>query len=230
MKSIKEAWEVETMASFLYLRQYHDLQVQGAVAEKLSRAEWIGQGTVGRVRALATRYECGEIAGKEILGPQATKKALSMVKNRQTSKLAEERESKVLHGTFAKQVNESRCDRAMTHRWLLGSRLRAETEAFITAVQDGVILTAAYRRRVLRQAINPACKECHKEPETLGHLLSSCEAYRWMLFKEQHDCMLAMLLDAVMKGTGISVLECLGRSGGGPEAGDHRVPRTQNSQ
>ena len=63
------------------------------------------------------------------------------------------RETRVFHGAFAKRTNGNECDKVMIHNWLLGSKLRAVTKAFITAAQDGVILMGAYRWRVLKHKI-----------------------------------------------------------------------------
>ena len=79
----------------------------------------------------------------------------------------------VIHGVFFKQCQEG-WDTLGSHAWLLDRRVQAWTEAMIMAAQDGVILTRAFRSRVMGTAILPACRVCKGAPETIGHILSSC--------------------------------------------------------
>ena len=61
------------------------------------------------------------------------------------------------------------------------------------AAQDGVTMTRAYQKRVLKMSGNPMCRKCHKRLETIGHILSHCESYFWTLYKERHDQVLRVL-------------------------------------
>ena len=180
--------------------------MQDAIAENLTRKERVGQGTVGKVKAIVAR--------DKPLGPQAMKRVIQEVKREQASRLVRVKETRVFHGAFAKQTNGSKRDMIMTHNWLLGSKFRAVAEAFITAAQDGVILMVAYCQRVLKHKIDLDCWECHKGPEMVGHLLSYREAYQWTLFKERQNRMLAGLLEVLAKGAGLTVPERLGRAKG----------------
>lgn len=49
-------------------------------------------------------------------------------------------EGKKLHGVYAMVAKERETDRR-SNRWLVEGRLRAETEAFVVAAQDGVLKT-----------------------------------------------------------------------------------------
>ena len=58
------------------------------------------------------------------------------------------------------------------------------------AAQDGVILTRAYRARVLKEPVPQACRVCKKAPETM----SACEQLHWTLHKERHDRVMYRLM------------------------------------
>ena len=61
--------------------------MQGAIAENLMRKEWVGQGTVGKVKAIVAKCGCGEVTGDKPLGPQAMKRVIQEVKGEQASRL-----------------------------------------------------------------------------------------------------------------------------------------------
>jgi len=54
--------------------------------------------------------------------------------------------------------------------------LFAETEGFLTAIQDQVILTRNYKKYVLKQPdTDELCRRCGKELETIQHITAACE-------------------------------------------------------
>ena len=105
------------------------------------------------------------------------------MRNEQKRRLREEREGKVIHGAFARETRKPECDKAVTHAWLRNGCFKAKTEGLIAASQDGVIQTAAYCHRILGESCNPICRECGGAVETLGHILSVCESYKWSLYE-----------------------------------------------
>ena len=48
--------------------------------------------------------------------------------------------------------------------------------------------------RLLKEPISLACRVCHSSPETIGHILSSCEPLKWTLYKQRHDRILYQLV------------------------------------
>jgi len=54
--------------------------------------------------------------------------------------------------------------------------LFAETEGFLTAIQDQVILTRNYKKYILKQPdTEELCRRCGKESETIQLITAACE-------------------------------------------------------
>ena len=110
---------------------------------------------------------------------------------------------KTVHGTFARETNKPECDRTATHAWLRNGRFGAETKGLLVAAQDGVIHTAAYRHRILREGCSQICREYGEASETIGHILAACEQDKWNLYKTRHDGLLNVLVSAAAKVLGV---------------------------
>ena len=63
-----------------------------------------------------------------------------------------------------------------SNKWLTSADLFTETEGFLTAIQDQVILTRNYNKYILKQPnTNELCRRCGKELETIQHITAACE-------------------------------------------------------
>ena len=52
----------------------------------------------------------------------------------------------------------------------------AETEGFLTAIQDQVVLTRNYKKYILKQPdTDELCRRCGKESETIQHITAACQ-------------------------------------------------------
>ena len=134
------------------------------------------------------------------------KKLVRIMSANQQDVFMEALKAKTIHGVFMKTSLREDRDFRLTHRWLRRGKQRAETEALIVAAQDGVIMTRAYQSRVLKLPVNPMCRRCHKRPETIGHILSHCDAHFWSLYKERHDRVVAVLYHHLCRTLGLKVL------------------------
>jgi len=66
--------------------------------------------------------------------------------------------------------------------------LFAETEGFLTAVQDQVILTRNYNKYILKQPrINELGRRCGRESETIQHITAACEQLAPAEYVKRHD-------------------------------------------
>lgn len=57
-------------------------------------------------------------------------------------------------------------------------------------------------------------RECEASPETLGHILSCCEEYKWGLCKDRHDRVLYQLTKLTMAKLGMKLPNSLRAPGG----------------
>jgi hypothetical protein len=66
--------------------------------------------------------------------------------------------------------------------------LFAETEGFLTAIQDQVILTRNYKKYILKQPdTEELCRRCEKESEKIQHITAACEQLAPTEYVKRHD-------------------------------------------
>jgi ribosomal protein L37E len=66
--------------------------------------------------------------------------------------------------------------------------LFAETEGFLTAIQDQVILTRNNKKYILKRPnIDELCRRCGKESETIQHVTAACEQLARTEYLKSHD-------------------------------------------
>ena len=169
---LEHSWETETLAAVIYLHDNLDPQVRQAMKHMEEVADENPNGMVSHAKRISEKYDLTNLlpTQEDKINPT---KITNMVKNEQRRRLREEREGKIIHGVFAREVNKPECDKTATHAWLKNGSFKAETEGLIVAAQDGVIHTLAYRHRILGAVGNPMCRECGGTVE-LDHILSAC--------------------------------------------------------
>ena len=60
-----------------------------------------------------------------------------------------------------------------SNKWLTSAGLFAETEGFLTAIQDQIILTRNYNKYILKQPhLDELCRRCGKESDDPRHYSS----------------------------------------------------------
>jgi hypothetical protein len=75
---------------------------------------------------------------------------------------------KALHGRHPHDLSQQHVDIEASNKWLTSADLFTETEGFLTAIQDQVILTRNYMKYILKQPnIDELCRRCGKEPEMI---------------------------------------------------------------
>jgi hypothetical protein len=68
------------------------------------------------------------------------------------------------------------------------ANLFAETEGFLTAIQDQVILTRNYKKYILQQPnTDELCRRCGKESETIQHITAAGEQLAHTEYVKRHD-------------------------------------------
>ena len=64
----------------------------------------------------------------------------------------------------------------------------AETEGFLTTIQDQFVLTRNYKQYVLRQPdTDELCRRCGKESETIQHITAACEQLAPIEYVKRHE-------------------------------------------
>ena len=121
-------------------------------------------------------------------------KQKQILKQKNAEKLQQQHSSKAMHGLYSKNIAEQALSVPLTYAFLRSPGLRSETEGYITAVQDGVYHSRAYRKRVMGMRLNDlTCTACRKTEETTFHLLAACSTYARTRYIERHDAALKVL-------------------------------------
>jgi hypothetical protein len=75
-----------------------------------------------------------------------------------------------------------------SNKWLTSADLFAETEGFVTAMQEQVILKRNYKKYILKQPnIDELCRRCGKESETIQYITAACEELAPTDYVKRHD-------------------------------------------
>jgi len=87
-----------------------------------------------------------------------------------------QRSQKALHGRHSYDLSQQYVDIEASNKWLTNADLFAETEGFLTAIQDQVIPTRNYKKYIFKQPyIDEMCRRCGKESETIQRITAACE-------------------------------------------------------
>ena len=95
---------------------------------------------------------------------------------------------KALHGRHPYDLSQQYVDTEASNKWLTNADLFAETESFLTAIPDQVIVTRNYKKCVLKQPDTEGlCRRCGKELETIKHITAACEQLAPTEYVKRHD-------------------------------------------
>jgi len=95
---------------------------------------------------------------------------------------------KALCGHHPYDFSQQYVDIESSNKWLTNADLFAETEGFLTAIQDQVILTRNYKKYILKQPdTDELCRRCGKESETIQHITAACEQLALTNYTKRHD-------------------------------------------
>jgi hypothetical protein len=91
---------------------------------------------------------------------------------------------KALHGRHPHDLSQQHVDIEASNKWLTG----AETEGFLTAIQDQVKLTRNYIKNILKQPyIDELCRRFKKKTELIQHITAACEQSAPTEYVKRHD-------------------------------------------
>ena len=95
---------------------------------------------------------------------------------------------KALHGRHLHDLSKQRIDIEASNKRLKSADLFPETEGFLTAIQDQVLLNRNYNKYVLKQPnTDELCRRCGKEPKTIRHITAACEQLASTEYAKRHD-------------------------------------------
>jgi hypothetical protein len=104
-----------------------------------------------------------------------------------TNKVKRQWSQKALHGRNPYDLSQQYIDIA-SNKWLTSADLFAETEGFLTAIQDQVILKRNYKKYILEQLnFDELCRRCGKESEKIQHITAACEQLAPTEYVKIHD-------------------------------------------
>jgi hypothetical protein len=93
-----------------------------------------------------------------------------------------------LHGRHPYDLSQQYVDIEASNKWLTNADLFAETEGFLTAIQDQIILPRNYKKYILKQPdTDELRRRCGKESETIQHLTAACEQLAPTEYVKRHD-------------------------------------------
>jgi hypothetical protein len=95
---------------------------------------------------------------------------------------------KPLHGKYLAAIENDAIDTAASTSYLRFGNIFGETEGFIAAIQDQVIPTKAYRRRILGEHLeNIKCRMCNVKEEHLEHIVAGCSTLAPKAYLDRHN-------------------------------------------
>ena len=83
-------------------------------------------------------------------------------------------QSKELHGRFCRALHGPDVDFKASVSWVRCGDLFGETEGFVCAINDEVIMTNNYRKYIVKDGTVDICRACHRPGETIRHIISGC--------------------------------------------------------
>ncbi|RZF33428.1 hypothetical protein LSTR_LSTR015404 [Laodelphax striatellus] len=93
-----------------------------------------------------------------------------------------------LHGAHAQMLSQEYIDCTLSNLWLRHGSLFPETEGFAVAIQDRVIATKVYRKRILQEhGIDDRCRRCREAPETIEHIIAGCSSLARVEYLKRHN-------------------------------------------
>lgn len=93
-----------------------------------------------------------------------------------------------MHGKYLTTIDDESIDTLASQACLKTGSLFVETEGFIAAIQDQVVPTRAYRKRIIKENIRDAkCRMCSQKEETVEHLISGCSVLAPKQYLDRHN-------------------------------------------
>lgn len=116
------------------------------------------------------------------------------------AQIKEQWKSKPLHGKYLAAIENDTIDTAASQHWLKAGELFIETEGAVAAIQDQVIYTKSYRKRIVKENIqNIKCRMCNSHEETTDHITAGCTTLAPKLYLDRHNRVAKILYLELMR-------------------------------
>ena len=113
---------------------------------------------------------------------------------------------KKLHGKFFRDVREVAATERMFD-WVKHGSVNKSTEGFVFAAQEQALQTNWLKARITGESEDASCRRCHKQDETVAHLVSGCGVLAQSDFKTRHDRMGLRVYWGLCKKYGVNCSE-----------------------
>eukprot|EP00794_Sanderia_malayensis_P004132 gene4132-biopygen2593 len=124
--------------------------------------------------------------------------------------------SHMVHRRYNQLLQDELIEKALAHTWLIDGLLRPQTEGFIAAIQDGTLLIKAHSAKAT-WTCTPRCRLCRQAPETVTHIISTCNRHHHSAYKLRHDQTLIPVLNELLDTMDMGKQVCRERSDPKPE-------------
>lgn len=94
---------------------------------------------------------------------------------------------KAIHGRFPHQLLRENVDGYASTICFRHGQLFPETEAFLMAIQDGILPTRNYRRIILHEDVEGTCRRCGQAAETTEHIINGCTTLAGTAYLKRHN-------------------------------------------
>ncbi len=217
--SVVSIWEQEVVSTALYLmgaKHYVMPEICGVLRSSSGGSTIFSQATA-IVEKYCTNQTLGVTEVVSSISQVGVSKASALMglRSGQWEQLLEKLRGKRIHSAHRKTLEDRKStDIKGSLLWYKSFPGSGETEGFIFAAQDGVLFTRAFLQEVRGEGDSNLCRKCGEGRETIGHILSSCSAYNWSLYKERHDKILYQVVRTIAAKYSITLPQELHWNGG----------------
>ena len=92
---------------------------------------------------------------------------------------------KRLHGKFMRDIRE--VVNARSWQWLRAEYLAKGNEGFVFKAQEQALRTRFFRASIEKEDVDPKCRMCGSEVESVGYLASGCSGLAQKEYRRRHD-------------------------------------------
>ena len=112
---------------------------------------------------------------------------------------------KAMHGKFPNYLDKSHVYVELSFEWMKHTVLKGEAEGLITAVQDQAHNTRYYSKQIIKQGTTDQCSMYHTQPETVEHIISTCQTLAADQYLSRHNQVASQLHLEICKHYGIKM-------------------------